>query len=168
MKKLIWLLFVLPLGEQIELYESTLPQIEVVSTIYNKTYSEELIKALEGYSEESYEDGLGYSICWGNKSFKNEKIDRKDCEKRFVSLHNKVWKKLKNKYPNLTTSQLAIYSSFYWNSWIGKELDKAIKNGEFCEIQNHYLRYVKYKGHPNSALLKRRCWELHYLEKTYL
>ena len=168
MNKLIMLLFLLPLSNRADLntYKGVIPEVTVVSPLYTKEFSKALIKDLEGYSELAYSDGDGYSVCYGTRSYLGERVNKEVCEERLDILLDKVWDKLLSKY-DLTTSQVAILSVFYWNVNIGEDLDKAIKKKDFCNIENMMLQYINYKGKPNSVLLERRCWELFYLKKAY-
>lgn len=135
-------------------YYGTLPTVEVVYSY--KQQSINLIKEFEGLVLEAYPDGLGYSICYGMRSYRGQTMTKAECEDRFLSFHNKVWNTL-DKYPIQGSRKVAL-SSFYWNVTPGPRMNKKLLQGIIDP--ELWLQYNKVNGEFNQSIYNRRKKEL--------
>lgn len=114
------------------------------------------IESLEGVRLTAYKDTKGrYSIGYGTKSFRGEKITLATADKRFDRyLEKNVWDKVPN---SLSVNQYAVYSSLVYNmpKHAKSMLVKKTFGGYKLDCKK-ILTYRKASGKISKGLIKRR------------
>lgn len=125
------------------------------------------LKSKESLRLESYPDGLlpnketRYSIGWGTKSFKGEKITLKEADRRFKFEFEKRYRYITSKYPRKNKWQRLILSCIRYNVGgfyrHGKALHNSILKDDSDAFKKALRRYVtNSKGEVLDGLKKRR------------
>lgn len=144
----------------IEEFNFQLDAVEVFS--YTEKTSLSFIMKLESYTRCPKWDINDYRAGYGTSS---KKCLTKEEAFSEMKIH---WNKGMRELSWIPYSKRMILLSTWYNTGnFGCDLDNAIMLDDYCEIQNHLLRYVKTEGKINRGLIKRRQSESFKLEKCY-
>lgn len=127
-----------------------------------------LLKSYESLHLESYWDVCQWTVGWGTRSKKGEKITREEADRRVVAEYDKVYKDISKRYPNLDRWERLILSVMDYNvGHFGKSLEKAILEGDNNKIAAIMQKYYHTsKGKKLQGLVKRRKAEAKLLKAS--
>lgn len=116
-----------------------------------------LLRRWEGLELESYWDVNAYRIGWGTKAKAEERISLEEANRRSEKAFLKVRHNTKTKYKNLDPWQVSVVSVMAYNVGnFGRQLDKALKEGDPKRIAEIMRRYVHSNGKKVQGLVNRR------------
>lgn len=116
-----------------------------------------LLKRYESLRTSSYWDIKRWSIGWGTKSYRGEKISLEEADRRTDEHFSKIYRSIVKEFPNLTPWQASILSVMKYNvGSFGPQLKKAIRSGDSAQIALVMKRYVYAGGVKLKGLILRR------------